>query len=279
MESIPSTFRSRETDPTRRHRAGGWGARIGSCAVGVLALSGVLPSAAQTAKFDFDTAAPVLTTGRNLPFTQTAGGISVRFSNVTGAFSVQTDRSTGFVTSFSGKYLYPNSLLGNVVRMQFSQELTDIALTFATTDQSPAAVTPLTLNAYLATDSATNLVGSSVASAVYARARFPMGTNSYSPSSKTFNYVELRFPATAKVTYFIDDVVVTAVPALAIQRGTNSVVLSWPVPSTGFVLQENVSVNPAAWVTVKHTPENEDGRYQVTVAPATGTGFYRLVRP
>jgi hypothetical protein len=65
-------------------------------------------AAAQTVAFDFDNAAPALATGQNIPFDQTAGGITAHFSSPQGAvFSVQSDATTGWkLSQFSGNYLY-----------------------------------------------------------------------------------------------------------------------------------------------------------------------------
>jgi hypothetical protein len=68
-------------------------------------------------------------------------------------------------------------------------------------------------------------------------------------------------------------------PALSVARnGSNGVVLSWPAGVGGYVLQKNSALNNAAGWTTIAGPYNIVGvDYQVTVAPATGAAFYRLV--
>lgn len=238
-------------------------------------------ASAQTTTFDFDTAVPILSTGRNLPFTQTVGDLTAQYTAVNGAFSIQTDRSAGLTLSqFSGKYLYPNTLLGNAVRIQFYEELIEATVTFATTDHAPAALTPFTLLALEASALATNLVGSVTNVAVYGKDSFPQGKITFRSGSKVFNRLEFRLPTGAKTTYFIDNVTVTRVPRVVMSLvSTNSVMVSWPVEASGFLLQQNPGLDPQTWQTVNHSPEVEAGRNQVTISPATGTGFYRLVRP
>jgi hypothetical protein len=70
---------------------------------------------------------------------------------------------------------------------------------------------------------------------------------------------------------------VPSVPRLTILRSaTSSVVISWPSPSTGWVLWQNTNVNTANWSEVL-TPPNDDGTTKsVTVAPPLGSRFYRL---
>jgi hypothetical protein len=66
-------------------------------------------------------------------------------------------------------------------------------------------------------------------------------------------------------------------PQLAITRGAaNSVVISWPAPSTGWVLQENLSLATSTWTNSITTAVQVGGSLQVTVAPALGNKFYRL---
>ena len=69
-------------------------------------------------------------------------------------------------------------------------------------------------------------------------------------------------------------------PWLTITRSaTNSVIISWPSPSTGWVLWQNTNLNTVNWSEVL-TPPNDDGTTKsVTVAPPVGNWFYRLKRP
>jgi hypothetical protein len=60
---------------------------------------------------------------------------------------------------------------------------------------------------------------------------------------------------------------------------TNTVVVAWPSPSTGFSLQENPIINAGAWTTVTNQIYNVGSENQVIVSPPTGNRFYRLKYP
>jgi hypothetical protein len=66
-------------------------------------------------------------------------------------------------------------------------------------------------------------------------------------------------------------------PALTISLSGGDVVVSWPAPSTGFVLQENSSLNGAtAWAPVAGTPTVVAGRNTLTLARSGTARFFRL---
>jgi hypothetical protein len=56
-----------------------------------------------------------------------------------------------------------------------------------------------------------------------------------------------------------------------------SVLVSWPAPSNGFVLQESLSVGYGHWINVSVTPQVVNGRNQVLITPLAGQRFYRLI--
>jgi uncharacterized repeat protein (TIGR01451 family) len=66
-------------------------------------------------------------------------------------------------------------------------------------------------------------------------------------------------------------------PSLSIRLAGTNVVISWPAPSTGYVLESSASVS-GPWVTVSASIAVVNGENQVTV-PATGAAFYRLRKP
>jgi hypothetical protein len=69
-------------------------------------------------------------------------------------------------------------------------------------------------------------------------------------------------------------------PALAITRtATNSVIISWPSPSTGWTLQQNGDLNTTHWAEEPTTPSDDGNTKSVTVAPPVGNRFYRLKKP
>jgi len=57
---------------------------------------------------------------------------------------------------------------------------------------------------------------------------------------------------------------------------TNTAVVSWPYPSTGFALEQNPTIGTTNWTSVTNTVSN-DGSFNRVVVPAnTGNKFYRL---
>ena len=60
---------------------------------------------------------------------------------------------------------------------------------------------------------------------------------------------------------------------------TNTAVITWPSPSQGWSLQENLDLNTTNWVTPSE-PVNEGGPNKfIIVNPPTGNRFYRLSKP
>jgi hypothetical protein len=70
-------------------------------------------------------------------------------------------------------------------------------------------------------------------------------------------------------------------PALRVVRtSTNTVVIAWPAPSTGFSLQQNpVANNGAGWLSVTNNPVVVGSENQVIIAPPAGNKFFRLKSP
>jgi len=70
----------------------------------------------------------------------------------------------------------------------------------------------------------------------------------------------------------------TLAPLLNITRSDTHILLSWTVPSTDFVLQENSDLTSTKWNDVTNKPTLNLSRLQdeVTVTPRTSGRFYRL---
>lgn len=60
---------------------------------------------------------------------------------------------------------------------------------------------------------------------------------------------------------------------------TNTVVVSWPSPSTGFALQQNTNLNTTNWVTPLETVNDNGVTKSILVNPPAGNRFYRLQHP
>jgi hypothetical protein len=60
---------------------------------------------------------------------------------------------------------------------------------------------------------------------------------------------------------------------------TNTVVVAWPAPSTGFSLQQNTDLNTTVWAGVTNSVNVIGSENQIIVAPPVGNRFYRLKNP
>jgi hypothetical protein len=57
---------------------------------------------------------------------------------------------------------------------------------------------------------------------------------------------------------------------------TNTALITWPSPSTGFILQQNSSLGSTNWGTAPQAPVDNGTTVSVVVNPPTGNLFYRL---
>lgn len=60
---------------------------------------------------------------------------------------------------------------------------------------------------------------------------------------------------------------------------TNTAVVSWPSPSTGFALQQNNDLNTTNWVGAAESPTDSGVIKFIIVNQPTGNRYYRLFRP
>ena len=68
-------------------------------------------------------------------------------------------------------------------------------------------------------------------------------------------------------------------PTLTITHSGTSVKVSWPSPSTGFVLQQNSNLATANWSTAGFTISDDGTNKSITVTSPTGNLFFRLSHP
>jgi len=73
----------------------------------------------------------------------------------------------------------------------------------------------------------------------------------------------------------------TPAPSLNIAPSDSNLVLSWIMPSTNFVLQQNLDLTTTNWTDVTDTPTLNlcNLQYQVGLSPTNSSGFYRLATP
>jgi len=68
-------------------------------------------------------------------------------------------------------------------------------------------------------------------------------------------------------------------PTLSIERTEGEVLLSWPVPTVVFRLEQTAALAPASWEAATNAITVVDGTNQVFIAPVPTHQFYRLVYP
>ena len=68
-------------------------------------------------------------------------------------------------------------------------------------------------------------------------------------------------------------------PLLRIVRDGPVVILAWPDPSTGFLLQETPSLSAPSWSDVNRTPTVVGSEKQLGVPTLFGSQFFRLRKP
>jgi hypothetical protein len=69
-------------------------------------------------------------------------------------------------------------------------------------------------------------------------------------------------------------------PSLSLRRSsTNTVIISWSAPATGFELQQNSQVASTNWSNVSMVPTVVGDEKQVILPAPTGSQFFRLRKP
>jgi hypothetical protein len=73
----------------------------------------------------------------------------------------------------------------------------------------------------------------------------------------------------------------TTPPQLNLTPSITNLALSWIIPSTNFVLQQNLDLTTTNWVTLTNTPTLNltNLQNQVILSPSNSSGFYRLKTP
>jgi len=100
---------------------------------------------------------------------------------------------------------------------------------------------------------------------------FVTGTSGTSgPSPTDYDFVTIKYSSINPTP-----------PSVAIKRtATNTVLISWPSPSTGFVLQQNTNrLGSVNWSNVTGTIQDNGTTRFIIVNPLVGNRFYRLLKP
>jgi len=66
---------------------------------------------------------------------------------------------------------------------------------------------------------------------------------------------------------------------LAVARSNSTIIVSWPLPFTGFVLESTTSLSPDNWRLAPEVSATNNGRLEVTVPVGPGERYFRLHRP
>ncbi len=89
-----------------------------------------------------------------------------------------------------------------------------------------------------------------------------------------------NFSLTGGFWGFLSLVQTPGAPLLSIRyTTTNSAVVSWPSPSTGFNLQSATDLTLSNWVNSAIAPADDGTNRFLIVNPPTGNGFFRLFKP
>jgi hypothetical protein len=65
-------------------------------------------------------------------------------------------------------------------------------------------------------------------------------------------------------------------PLLTIASSANNILISWPYPSTGFVLQQNSNLNSTNWAVTSLAIDTNSSVNSVSITAPTGSLFFRL---
>jgi hypothetical protein len=68
-------------------------------------------------------------------------------------------------------------------------------------------------------------------------------------------------------------------PLLSVTRLGNSVIVSWPHPSSGFLLQQNYDLNSTNWTISGYAISTNAAVNSITILSPAGNTFFRLYKP
>jgi len=89
-----------------------------------------------------------------------------------------------------------------------------------------------------------------------------------------------NFSVTGGFWSLIAVVQTSGAPRLTVNLTTsNSAIIIWPLPATGFSLQENLALGTTGWVDVTNRLRDDGLNKFIIVNPATSARFYRLFKP
>jgi hypothetical protein len=67
-------------------------------------------------------------------------------------------------------------------------------------------------------------------------------------------------------------------PTLSVTNSGSSVIVSWPYPSSGYVLQQSATLTQGSWFGSGYTVSTNGGVNSISITSPTGNLFFRLVK-
>jgi hypothetical protein len=92
-------------------------------------------------------------------------------------------------------------------------------------------------------------------------------------------FVGIRLTGGGGVVTALLNTCVSASPSLAIMVTNSTLTVSWPFPSTGFVLESTPSLSPPNWQPAPESAVTNNGLLEVLVPVNPGSRYFRLHKP
>jgi len=116
-----------------------------------------------------------------------------------------------------------------------------------------------------------------------AATNYDAGPEPYSVGVGDFNGDgQLDLAVANKFSSTVSVILGTCIPApaeLAVVRSNSTVTISWPRPSTGFILESTTSLSPTNWVPAPEVPMTNNNRLEVTAPLEQQERYFRLHKP
>ena len=93
-----------------------------------------------------------------------------------------------------------------------------------------------------------------------------------------YGVTDLGGPGSGGVIFSIGGLTLS-MPALQIEGSGVSMTVSWPSPSTGYILQQSGNLLPAGWANFQGVTTDNGTTKSITISPANGNQFFRLQSP
>jgi hypothetical protein len=245
----------------------------------------VAQAAAQNIQFDFENA-PIHTP---LPITLSVGGVTAQFSATGQGFSIQAANTMGLTpVGFSGNCIYPSSVYGSDLSVNFSAPMTAFSILYAPQELACDSSATMRVTAYLDGQ----MVGTATTNAQ--AGTWPSETLQISPA-QNFNRIVVHYdkgPVTGGdwgPIFLADNMSVTLAPPpivlsqmARLTNGTFQFAFANTPSSTFTVLATtNMALPIANWSNLGGVTEISPGQFQFSDSQPTNMSqrFYRISSP